>query len=187
MPVILLRHTRPAVAEGACYGRTDLALGPEFEAEAAALLAGLPAVARIVSSPLRRCLLLAERIAAARDLELATDARIVEFDFGRWEGMLWAEIPRAEIDAWAADFQGARPHGGESVAMLAERVGAALSATPASDPPVLWVCHAGVARAACGILGRAKGWDTRLGFGDWLDLARAPSDGPARISPSTGR
>ena len=78
--MILLRHTRPAVAEGMCYGRSDLALGPDFEAAAAAVLANLPEVRRVVSSPLGRCRRLAERIAATRRLPLAEDARLVEFD-----------------------------------------------------------------------------------------------------------
>lgn len=175
--MILLRHTRPAVAEGICYGRSDLALGPDFEAAAAAVLANLPEVGCVVSSPLGRCRQLAERIAAARRLPLAEDARLIEFDFGAWEGRPWAALPRGEIDAWAADFRDARPHGGESVAMLAARVAAALAEAPAASPPPLWVTHAGVARAACATLGMADGWETRLDFGAWLDLRRRPAGG----------
>ncbi|WP_299134693.1 histidine phosphatase family protein [uncultured Amaricoccus sp.] len=158
------------MAEGVCYGRSDLALGPDFEAAANAALAALPAVARVVTSPLGRCRRLAERVAAARSLPLAEDARLIEFDFGAWEGRRWTDLPRNELDAWAADFRNARPHGGESVAMLAARVEAALAEAPAGEPPLLWVTHAGVARAACGALGIAEGWDTRLDFGAWLDL-----------------
>jgi len=181
--VILLRHTRPAVAEGTCYGRSDLDLAPDFDEALAAILRDLPEVARIVTSPLRRCRRLAEAIAADRALPLTADARLAELDFGRWEGLAWAAIPRAELDAWAADFHGARPHGGESVAMLAARVGAALADTAASRPPVLWVAHSGIARAAAALTGRAAGWDTALGFGAWLDL----SGDPARTSPSPDR
>jgi alpha-ribazole phosphatase len=169
--VILLRHSRPAVAEGTCYGRSDLAPGPDFETAAAAVLAGLPPVAAVRSSPLVRCLRLAERIAATRGLALDTDPRLIEMDFGRWEARLWAEIDRGELDAWAADFDHARPHGGESVAMLAARVGAALAAEKPSAPPVLWVTHSGVVRAACAITGAGEGWATDLGFAEWLDLS----------------
>lgn len=187
MSLILLRHTEPLGAEGICYGRSDLAVGPEFEAEAAAVIAGLPEVATIVTSPLARCRLLAERIGAARGIEARIEPGIVEFDFGRWEGRAWEALPRAELDAWAADFHGARPHGGESVAMLAERIGLALGEVAPEGPAVLWVCHAGVARAACALLGHGAGWQTRLGFGEWLDLGPALSDGRARISPSRYR
>lgn len=168
--MILLRHTRPAVAPGTCYGRTDLDLHTDFEAAAAAVLAALPPVTSVVSSPLARCLRLAERIAERRDLALATDPRLIEMDFGSWETRPWAEIPRPELDAWAADFDHARPHGGESVAMLAGRVRQALDAAPGSDPPALWVTHSGVIRAACALTGRGDGWATSVEFAAWLDL-----------------
>ncbi len=169
--MILLRHSRPAVAEGTCYGRTDLGTGPDFEAAAAAVVAALPPVAAVRSSPLVRCLRLAERIAGARALPLDTDPRLMEMDFGRWEARPWAEIDRVELDAWAADFDHARPHGGESVAMLAARVRAALEAVEQREPPVLWVTHSGVVRAACAITGAGAGWATDLGFAEWLDLS----------------
>lgn len=173
MPVILLRHTRPAIAPGICYGRSDLEPGPDFEAASAAVVAGLPPVARVVTSPLRRARLLAERVATARGLALEEDARIAEIDFGRWEGVAWASIPRIELAAWAADFHGARPHGGENLTMLAERVGAALGDVEPSDPPTLWVCHSGVVRAACALLDQGDRWRTELDFG-------AGSTSPAR-------
>lgn len=169
--MILLRHTRPEVGEGICYGRSDLDLRADFEAASREVLARLPPVRRVVSSPLGRCRHLAQRIAACRGLALAVDPRLAEMDFGTWEGRAWSAIARAELDAWAADFHHARPHGGESVAMLAARVDAALGTVEPGRPPVLWVSHAGVARAAAAHLGCARGWETRLGFGDWLDLS----------------
>ncbi len=179
MSLILLRHTRPAIPEGICYGRTDLAPGADFEATAAALAATLPAVAAIRSSPLTRCLRLAERIASARGLALEIDPLLIEMDFGSWETRPWTAIDRTELDAWAADFDHARPHGGESVAMLASRVGAALDASPPADPPVLWVTHSGVIRAACALTGAGEGWSTETGFAEW----RALSSREARPAP----
>lgn len=164
MPLIL-RHTRPAVPAGLCFGRSDLPLAPGWQAEADAILSGLPAATAIATSPLTRCRLLAERIAAARGLPLSVDPRLAEMDFGAWENLPWDAIPRDELDAWAADFHHARPHGGESVAMLAARVAAALAEAP---PQVLWVSHAGVARAAAALTGRPEGWDLRLACGAWI-------------------
>jgi alpha-ribazole phosphatase len=63
MALILVRHTRPQGAEGLCYGRTDLDLDASFDAHAARLGAELPAVVRILSSPLSRCLRLAQVLA----------------------------------------------------------------------------------------------------------------------------
>lgn len=75
----------------------------------------------------------------------------MEMDFGRWEGVPWDRIPRAELDAWAADFDHARPHGGESVAIFAARVEAALSALR-DGTPTLIVTHGGVMKVAAGRL-----------------------------------
>jgi len=154
-----------------CYGRTDLDLDDGFEAALATILRDLPPVSAITTSPLGRCRKLAERLAAARDLSLVEDPRLMEMDFGSWEGLAWSDVPRAELDAWAADFRHARPHGGESVAMLEARVAAALADAAARRPPTLWVAHSGVARAAAALTGRPEGWETQLAFGRWLDLA----------------
>ncbi|MEO1000762.1 MAG: histidine phosphatase family protein, partial [Pseudomonadota bacterium] len=128
MGLTLIRHTTPEVPPGTCYGQTDLDLKPGFAEEAEAVLAALPPAERLITSPLRRCARLAERIGAARGLLPVPEPRLMEMDFGRWEGVPWDRIPRAELDAWAADFDHARPHGGESVAIFAARVEAALSA-----------------------------------------------------------
>lgn len=166
MPLIL-RHTKPAAAPGLCYGRTDVAPAPGWEAETEAILAALPPVAALRTSPLARCRQLAERIAGARALPLAIDARLTEIDFGAWENRPWDDIPRADLDTWAADFRHARPHGGESVAMLAARVARALAD---SSPETLWISHAGVARAAAALTGHPEGWDLRLDHGAWIAL-----------------
>ena len=173
MPVILVRHTRPAVPAGVCYGMTDLDLAPTFEDEAMAVVATLPPADRVVSSPLRRCRLLAERIGAARGIAPAFDDRLREFDFGAWEGVPWEGIPRAELDAWAADFFHARPHGGESVHMLRERVGTAIADYRRSTLSHVVITHAGVIKAALAQSGHPDGWKANVEFGAAIQL---PSD-----------
>ena len=170
MALIFLRHTRPVGSDGVCYGVTDLAAGPDLPNEVRRLQAQLPVVGRILSSPLVRCLRLAEALGAARGLEATVDHRLRELDFGAWEGRLWDNIPRAEIDAWAADLMGARPHGGETVAELAARVGAALEGAAETAPATLVVTHMGVIRAALAQAGRAGAWEARLPFGGWVDI-----------------
>ncbi|MCB1390596.1 MAG: alpha-ribazole phosphatase family protein [Rhodobacteraceae bacterium] len=167
MALILLRHTRPAVDEGICYGRTDLDLAPGFAAEAARIAAELPPVARILTSPLSRCRRLAEAVGSARGLPVAEDARLIEMDFGRWETRPWAAIPRAEIDTWRDDFLAARPHGGESVQTLADRVTEALDAATGGALPALIVTHAGVIKAALSATGAADAWRAETPFGTW--------------------
>jgi alpha-ribazole phosphatase len=164
-----------------------VALAEGFGAEAARIAAELPPVRCVVTSPRARCHRLAGHIAAVRGLALVEDPRIAEMDFGDWEGRPWAEIARDELDAWAADFGGARPHGGESVAMLAARVGEALDAAAPGPPPELWVTHAGVVRACCARLGRPDGWRTRIDFGAWIDLTRVTRAHRNEVKASTQR
>jgi len=172
MHLILVRHTRPCVAAGVCYGITDLDLAPTFNDEAAAIVATLPVADRLVSSPLRRCRRLAERIGAAQGVVPVFDERLREFDFGTWEGVRWDAIPRAELDAWAADFFHARPHGGESVHMLRERVETAIADYRRSGESHVVITHAGVIKAALAQSGHPDGWKAAVGFGAAVRLPR---------------
>jgi alpha-ribazole phosphatase len=156
-----MRHPPPAIAPGVCYGATDVALAGPVDADA---FVDLPPFHQLVSSPLARCAILATRLAQARGLAPAFDDRLREMDFGAWEGKAWDAIPRLELDAWAADFLHARPHGGESVAMLAARVSAALRDHRRQSGDSLIVTHAGVVRAALG------DWRAQIGFGTWVRL-----------------
>ena len=63
MEVILVRHTSVDVPPGTCYGQTDVALRSTFPEEAEAVyrrLAGYVPFDRVYTSPLRRCIRLAE-------------------------------------------------------------------------------------------------------------------------------
>ena len=173
MDLILLRHTRPEGAEGTCYGRTDLSLDDSFVTEAARIAADLPAVTRILSSPLSRCRLLAQAVAAARDLPVDLDERLIEMDFGAWENTPWDAIPRAQLDDWAQDFMGARPHGGETVQARDDRANAALSDAARGPVPALVVTHAGVIKAAKAARGDKSGWQSEIGFGGWVRMGWA--------------
>ena len=165
MPLILSATPGPTVAAGICYGSTDIAAAPGFEAEAAALAARLAPADRIVSSPLRRC----------RRSPSSSAARLgAPLDPRRRAGARWTSAPgraapgtpspRAELDAWAADFLHARPHGGESVAMLAARTAEALAACRAPAGAPLVVTHAGPIRAALG------DWNRAIAYGEAIEL-----------------
>jgi len=167
MALILLRHTRPAVEAGLCYGRTDLALAEDFAAAAQDLARDLPPFQRILTSPLSRCLRLAQAVADARAMPLTVDPRLAEMDFGDWEGRRWSDLPRAELDAWAADLLHARPHGGETVAELAARTAAALTDAGQGPVPALVVTHAGVIKAAIARAQGPAGWEAQIAFGTW--------------------
>lgn len=168
MAVTLLRHTTPHVAQGVCYGMTDLALATSFEAEATAIVRQATKPVRIVTSPLGRCRQLADRLGAAFGLAPQVDPRWREMDFGTWEGVAWSAIPRHELDGWADAFHGYDGHGGESVAQLEARVRAALAELADG---ALVVTHAGCIKAACAIHGQDSGWDARPRFGEAVRLA----------------
>jgi alpha-ribazole phosphatase len=149
LAVILLRHPAAAVAPGICYGRLDLAPGPEAEAEIARALTLLPRAAALRTGPSRRCRAMADRIAARDGVPAIMDDRLQELDFGRWEGLGWDSIDRAESDPWAADPWRVAPPGGETYAALLARVADALAEIA---PGTVIVTHAGVIRAARMIL-----------------------------------
>jgi len=161
--VFLIRHPRPAVAAGTCYGASDLDLADDVLDCAARLRAILPAHLPLFSSPLRRCRRLAE---ALHDAPIY-DARLREMDFGAWELRSWNEIPRAEIDAWAAAPITYAPPAGESVGALRARVTAFLDehARPNGEDFAV-VTHAGVMRVfAAQLLGLAEETWFKLRFG----------------------
>ena len=168
--MILMRHLRPAVAEGICYGITDLDLAVGHEAALEAVLERLPALDGIATSPLRRCRILAEVIATRRGLTACVDPRLIEMDFGVWEGLPWNDIRRAELDAWVANFQHARPQSGESVAELAARTQTALAEYRAAPGHHLLVTHAGVIKAALATGPRAEDWPSALAFGEFVTI-----------------
>ncbi len=82
----------------------------------------------IVTSPLRRARQTAEAVARATGAPLQADDGLAETDFGRWEGLTFAEAsarwPDA-VTAWLASADVAPP-GGESFAAVGRRVNAAV-------------------------------------------------------------
>jgi broad specificity phosphatase PhoE len=161
--LFLIRHGETFWnAEGRLQGQRDTKLnarGREQARLAGRLLAAVApdaAEATFVASPLSRAcesleILMGELVAlgilpAARPY--ATDDRLKELGFGRWEGLTWKEVRRdahAEYAARAADIWNVAPPGGESYATLAQRAGPLLAALPAGS---VVVSHGGVTRIA---------------------------------------
>ncbi|QHI98295.1 phosphoglycerate kinase [Xylophilus rhododendri] len=174
----LVRHARPLIAPGLCYGQLDVAAdAAETAAAAAELASALPSGLRLLSSPLQRCTSLAEALAELRpDLTVRHDSRLAEMAFGRWEGQAWDTISADALAAWTADFAHHAPGGGETVSAFMARVCDAFDALE-ERPPQLWITHAGVIRAASLIAqGRrqvhsAQDWPEQpIGFGSRTEL-----------------
>lgn len=72
------------------------------------------------------------------------DERLAELDFGSWDGLPWAKVPQADIEAWAADLAHHAPGGGETVQALLDRVGSVL----AERPRAVLITHGGWLSAA---------------------------------------
>lgn len=184
MKLHLIRHPKPDIPEGLCYGRTDVPADAACLDELIARLRARwrsgahPAPLKVFSSPLQRCAHVARALAGNPWPEPVFDARLAEMDFGHWEGQLWPDIPKAELDAWRADFIALPPPGGESVAQMAERAAAFArehlpSAPTAPDTEVVVVTHAGIIQTLPRVLSGAPmaGFKmTRLDYGTLTTL-----------------
>ncbi|MBL0283406.1 MAG: alpha-ribazole phosphatase family protein [Zoogloea sp.] len=180
MELYLIRHPRPAVAPGICYGQTDLGLAESASAVAERLRPLLPQDFALYASPLARARLLAEALGTPQ-----LDPRLKEIHFGDWEGRSFDDIGQAALDAWAAEPLDFAPPGGESPRSMAARALdflADLRAAPPA-PAVVVVAHGGPLRALAGQLlsvppehwlglDFACGQATRLDLHDWGTVLR---------------
>jgi alpha-ribazole phosphatase len=142
--IALVRHPPLAITAGVCYGRRDLAIADP--ADVARIVAQLRAVRGMVwTSPLQRCRIVADAIGPNR-----VDARLIEMDFGAWDGMAWDDIPRDALDAWGDDPLGFAPPGGETGASLVARVAAFRATLPAGDHVI--VSHGGPLKVLAAML-----------------------------------
>ena len=61
MEIYLIRHTKPDIVKGTCYGQADIGTTDSFLYEASCIQQHIPAgIQTVYSSPLRRCRQLAE-------------------------------------------------------------------------------------------------------------------------------
>ncbi|OJJ22987.1 alpha-ribazole phosphatase [marine bacterium AO1-C] len=152
MEIWLIRHTTPKVAKGVAYGQTDLEVSDDYEAQKMRIanhLEGDFQEATIYASPLQRCRLLAEDLAAPFNKNIQLDDRIKEVNFGVWEMVPWGEIPPETLNPWMNDFVNFRVPEGESFLDLQERVISfweELLAQHSNDDKIMISTHSGVIR-----------------------------------------
>lgn len=106
---------------------------------------------RVFHSPATRCTVAARHFAScdadARGRpDCQADSRLTELDFGAWENTLWSDVPRNDLDHWAADPLGYAPGGGEAVQALAERITAFWHERMAEAQTCCIVTHGGPLR-----------------------------------------
>jgi broad specificity phosphatase PhoE/ribonuclease HI len=137
---LLLRHGQtPLSVERRFAGRADIPLtetGKQQAAAAAARLSARGGIDVVVSSPLSRARRTAEAVAESTGAPLIVDDDLVEADFGKWEGLSFAEAAAQSPDAMTAWLGNAdvAPPGGESFAAAAHRVLGALDRLLAAYP-----------------------------------------------------
>lgn len=138
--LLLVRHGEtPLTPEKRFSGRGDPALSPRGVEQAEAVAARLSSyrdIAAVVSSPLRRAVQTASRVADALGLSVVEDEGLVETDFGAWEGLTFGEVRArfaAEMQAWL-ESPSVAPPGGESFDATFARVTAARERLLASYP-----------------------------------------------------
>ncbi len=128
--IAFARHGQTAVnAAGRLQGRLDEPLSELGGAQARALadLFASEPVTRVVeqSAACARCDT-AAAIAAAHGLAVEVDERLIELDYGEWDGVALADVAATDWAAWRADPEFAPP-GGESLAGVTRRVASFLA------------------------------------------------------------
>lgn len=156
--VYLVRHTKPDIAKGICYGQSDIGVATSFAEEADITKNKLCSFENvqelndipIVSSPLQRCFLLAKELKNQETMFIPTDDRLKEMNFGDWEMQAWSAIDEFMMNAWMRDYVNIRATNGESFREVAERSNEAIREIAMAETKhrsVIVVAHSGVIRA----------------------------------------
>jgi probable phosphoglycerate mutase len=156
--IVALRHAPTAWnRDRRLQGRTDVALDEEGVAVAARWRID-PAWAgyRILASPLQRARMTASILFP--DAEVGIDRRLIEMDFGTWEGKRLADL-RADPAEDAAAREGLgldfKAPGGESPREVQDRIRPLLTRLAELERPTVLVTHKAVIRALYAL---ASGW-----------------------------
>jgi broad specificity phosphatase PhoE len=179
--IVFARHGQTAPnRDGLVLGRADPELTEEGRRQAADLAAALARepVAAILTSPLVRARQTAETIGAACGLPVAVDERLLEIDWGTWEGRPAGSLAVADVDRWRAD-EGTAPEG-ESLDSLSRRGGSFCLETLEEGGLVVAVSHVSPIKAAAAW---ALGVDGTVAWRMFLGLASITRVGRGRTSP----
>ena len=145
MEIHLVRHTQVDVDSEMCYGHLDVPLADSFNQEIQLIMNQIDKDYDVYySSPLSRCRLLIEQLTSNGYL---IDERLLECNFGDWEGNIWSEIEDDTLPIWFDEFVETCPPNGESLVQMQSRVECFLQELlEIGLSKVLIVTHAGVLR-----------------------------------------
>jgi broad specificity phosphatase PhoE len=183
--IAFVRHGQTELNRGGrLQGRIDAPLSDLGREQAGALgraFASMP-VTRVLSSPLQRAHDTAAAIASAHGLTVEVDERLIELDYGAWDGQLLTDVPADDWAAWRRDPSFAPP-GGERLSDVTARV-AAFCADVLVDDLVIAVSHVSPIKAAvCSALrvDETVTWRMQLDVASVTRIGRRP-DGTSYLA-----
>jgi alpha-ribazole phosphatase len=179
--IVFARHGQTAPnREGLVLGRADPELTEDGHRQAELLadaLRGEP-VSAILCSPLLRARQTAEPIGEACGVPVVVDERLIEIDWGAWEGRATGSLATPDVARWKAD-DGTAPEG-ESLESLSHRVDSFCRQQLDGDGLVVAVSHVSPIKAAAAW---AMGVDGTVAWRMFLGLASITRVGQGRASP----
>jgi alpha-ribazole phosphatase len=146
LDLILVRHTTLNIKPGICYGQSDVLPSQKFPEEAEAVKKHLNGIVpeKVYSSPLQRCVKLAEVCGYA---DVHKDNRLIEMDFGVWELVPWANIYGEYAKKWMENYHTWPTPNGESLEDVINRLTIFLNEIKATGlKTVLCFTHSGPIR-----------------------------------------
>ncbi|MGH7327207.1 MAG: histidine phosphatase family protein [Polyangiaceae bacterium] len=174
LELICVRHGRTSWNAALRFqGQTNVPLDDEGRTQARMLALQLRAVPldAAVSSDLDRCVETAKTILIEHPgVALRLDPDLREMNFGRWEGLPWAQIvegdPKLAVDDYARPKL-YTPPGGETFEDVVARASRALGRIREASPPgsrVLIATHAGVLHALLRVVLGPEGSEPQIRF-----------------------
>jgi alpha-ribazole phosphatase len=176
MDITLIRHTKVETEQGVCYGKSNVSLGPSFEQELIIIANKIQGIGFdvIYSSPLLRCRKLAESLFPNKII--IYDDRLMEMDFGEWEGLKWDDIFNSEEGkVFFSDYVNTICPGGESYTTLIERIKTFYLEikTKHKGNKIAIVTHGGPIRAFMYIIKKIpqeKTFETKVDYGEMIRI-----------------
>ena len=180
--ILLIRHGQTASnRDGLLVGRIDPPLTELGESQAQRLGARLQRSnpAFILSSPLSRARQTADAIAASTGLTVEIEDRLVEMNYGEWDGTPISDVPIEAWRQWRSDPE-FKPPGGESLREVSQRVGSLMGELLLSDDLAIVVSHVSPIKAA---LAWALGAPDQMVWRMFIDVASISSIGMRQGAP----
>ena len=148
--ISFVRHGETALnRDGRLQGRIDLELSERGLDQAARVAHrfATSTISAVFSSPLLRARQTAAAIAAVCGCEVEVDDRLIELDYGEWDGRPLSEMREMRATGWLTDPDFAPP-GGESLVAVTARVEAFCRDRMAANGRAVAVSHVSPIKAA---------------------------------------